>query len=325
MASGSAGASTASAAGRSGGNSLILYAALSALLIVALIGIDLLVLRFNNPAGRLSPHYYLSLGDSLAYGFQPDLNFTAGFSDDLFTDLHKANVTDVVNYSCGGESSTTMIHGNCIGRVLKHDPYFGDQLDAAASFLQAHASTVNPITLDIGSNDVLPDWDATACSALPTADADLATLDTNLTQTILPRLASIRAVNGGPRPSDLFLLNYYNPFAKECPNSAPFVNLLNAHLAADAAQFRIPVVDVYGAFGGDAHQADHICDYTWICSAQLKDVHPTTQGYRVIANVVEQTLGYPGIGPSGANPVPNVGPPIQAPAPGAVPTVSDQP
>jgi lysophospholipase L1-like esterase len=92
------------------------------------------------------------------------------------------------------------------------------------------------------------------------------------------------------------MLNYYNPFAKICPNSAPFVKKLNEHLATDAAKFGIPIVDVYTAFGGDAGMAGNICSYTWYCGAN-PDIHPTSAGYLVIATAVKGVLGYPGINP----------------------------
>lgn len=254
--------------------------------------------------GQLFPrHYYLALGDSLAFGYQPDFNFSDGFADDIFTDLGKAGVTDLVNYACPSESSTTMINGNCPGRLLRHTAYTGPQLAAALDFLHRHAGYVNPITLDLGANDVLPDWDSTTCSANGNGTADLATFDTNLTHTILPQL--VAALGTHYRTGDIVLFNYYNPFARQCPTSAPFVHLLNDHLAADAAQFAVPVADVYTAFGGDAHMADHLCANTWICDARFHDIHPTTQGYRIMANAVEQVLSYPGVGPNAQPPMPN--------------------
>lgn len=286
-----------------GGHVTLSVAVIVALALILTVG-DALALGLTRPGGPFAQHhYYLALGNSISFGYQPNLDFTQGFVDDVFADLQKSNVSDVVNYACAGESSTTMITGNCFGRLIHHDAYTGPQLDAAVSFLSRHAGTVNPVTLDIGSNDVLPDWDSNTCSAGPNGTADLATLDANLTQTILPRL--IAALGTHYRTGDVVMLNYYNPYARACPNSTAFVDTLNSHLAADAARFGVPVANVYAAFGGDAHMADHICDYTWYCNAQFHDIHPTTQGYTVIAGAVERVLGYPGIGPN-ALPFPNL-------------------
>src|SRR5436305_1594462 len=40
--------------------------------------------------------HYLALGDSLAYGFQPNDDHTHGYVDDLFTALRSRGVTDHV-------------------------------------------------------------------------------------------------------------------------------------------------------------------------------------------------------------------------------------
>jgi lysophospholipase L1-like esterase len=269
------------------------------LLIAALVGIDLLVLSRNNPAHALAPHYYMALGDSLSFGYQPNLDFTSGFADDIFNDLRQANVTGVVNDACAGETTSTMIHGGCIGSIAHHGSYIGPQLQAAVDFLKddRNHGRVSPITLEIGSNDVLPDWILATCSASSTAAADLARMDSNLTQVILPELLGALGAGTNATNGDLHMLNYYNPYAKECPESAPFVHMVNDHLQADAAQFRVSVVDVYSAFGGDAGMASHICDYTWICDSRFHDIHPTNQGYQVIAKAVELTLGLPGTAP----------------------------
>lgn len=282
-------------------------------LAVALTAGDVLALGLTRPGTLFQRHYYLAVGDSISFGYQPNLDFTSGFVDDVFSDLQKANVTDLVNYACAGETTSTMIGGGCFGHLIHHNAYTGAQLDAATAFLRRHSGAVNPVTLEIGSNDVLPDFNSGSCTVGPNAMTDLATMDANLTQTILPRL--IDALGTHYRTGDLVMLNYYNPFARQCPGSAVFVHTLNDHLAEDAGNFGVPLVDVYTAFGGDAHMADHLCAYTWICDAQFHDIHPTPQGYQVIASAVEQTLNYPGIGPN-TQPFPSL--PILG---AAVPTV----
>ena len=303
------------------GGVTLLSIALPLLLVIALLAIDSLVLRLHNPTARLSPHYYVSLGDSLSFGYQPDGNIVDGFTDDLFADLRPANVTDLENFACGGESSSTMIAGGCQFRFATHVRYFGPQLDAVVNFIKAHPGRVDPLTLEIGANDVLGDFDPTSCTAGPTSDADLSKLDTNLTQTILPRLVAALTTPSGSRTADLVLLNYYNPYAAECPSSPTFVHELNDHLAADAAQFRLPVVDVYSAFGGDTGMAATICAWTWMCSA-FHDIHPNSKGYTQIAKAIEQVLQYPT--GSFPNPLQTPAPPPAAPpaatAPVATPT-----
>jgi len=275
------------------------FVGLSVLLVLALIAVDVAVLGVKNPLQALSPHYYMALGNSLSFGYQPNLDFSSGFVDDIYNDLHTVGVTSVVNYACVGETTYSMINGGCIARFAHKGSYTGAQLQAALNFLNdpRHKGRVSPITLEIGVNDLVNDWDSTTCTVSPNAKVDLATMDFNLTNTILPELVKALATPTDAPSGDLHLLNYYNPFAKECSDSAQFVHILNDHLQADAAQFRIPVVDVYSAFGGDAGMAGNICTYTWMCDSRFHDIHPTNKGYRVIADAVESALGLPGTNP----------------------------
>lgn len=291
----------------SGGIDLKLRMVLVAILILVLLGLDGLVLVLRNPSVFSQQHYYLALGNSISFGFQPNLDFTDGFVDQTFAQLHKADVTDLANYACAGESTTTMIQGNCPGGLIHHDAYTGPQLDAAVAFLKAHAGRVNPITLDIGSNDVLKDFNISTCATVGNPTAELATMDANLTNTILPRLLDAMKPAKGTAPTDFVLLNYYNPYAHACPNSSVFAHLLNDHLAADARQFQVPIVDVYTAFGGDTNMATNVCTYTWMCNANNTDLHPTTAGYKVMSDAVLRTLNYPGVG-SNQLPLPHLAP-----------------
>lgn len=268
------------------------YGALAVLLALALLALNLYAFS-GSIEQRLSAHYYLALGDSLSFGFQPDLNFSKGFADDMANDLRTFGVADDINYACPGETTLTMIDGGCPLRLFHRDAYTGPQMDAAVAFLNKYRGRVGPITLEIGSNNVLPDFDPNACTVNQNANADLARMDQNLTQVILPRMLNALSISPGLPVPVLNMLNYYDPYARQCPESLAFVRTLNAHLAADALPFGVPMIDVFGAFGGDAHMADNVCSYTWYCNAEYHfDIHPTSQGYRVIANTIEQTLGY---------------------------------
>ncbi|HEX9068542.1 MAG TPA: SGNH/GDSL hydrolase family protein [Ktedonobacterales bacterium] len=269
-----------------------------AVLTVGLILVNFLVLSAN-PVHE-TPHYYLALGDSLSFGYQPTFNFGEGFVDDVYAQQAAAGITSVTNYACPGETTATMISGKCPFKELRHQQYTGSQLDVAIQFLNAHPERVNPVTLEIGSNDVLPDFDVSTCTAGPSADADLAIMDANLTETILPQLTYAMQSPSGGRTGEIHLLNYYDPYAQACPNSLNYVKTLNTHLAADAASFNISMIDVYTAFGGDQSQADHVCNtdptvaYTWFCVPQNSDIHPTSKGYSIIATAIINTLGLPG-------------------------------
>jgi len=236
-------------------------------------------------------NYYLALGDSLAFGFQPDLNFDHGYADDFAANLSNHGVKHYANMGCPGETSITMINGNCPYPFLRKYPYVGSQLTAAVKFIQSHAGQVSPVTLDIGANDLLPDINTNNCSVnVDKFNSDLATLDNNLTQTILPEIHNALVVNGQVS-GDFVLMNYYDPNQNICPNSVPYTQELNQHLANDASGFGVLVVDVFTAFGGATTPNKHICSYTWMCSI-FQDIHATNKGYSVIATTFEKGVGY---------------------------------
>jgi lysophospholipase L1-like esterase len=320
------------------GRRISVYSIFGIAVTVALVVMNIAIITPAAVSGAFTQHYYVAVGDSLSFGYQPTLDFSHGFADDLFADLRRAEVTSnernhttLENYACAGETSATMINGGCRGRDFLKIPYSGAQVVAVIAFMLAHKGQISPVTFEIGANDVLPDWNAATCTASSATDDHIAQVDYNLTRVdtsspdaandpnnsangILQRLTTALAISPplpgihGPantqaRPGDLVMLNYYNAFAKVCPNSAAFVKKLNDHLAADAAKFGVPIVDVYTAFGGDSGMAGNICAYSWYCARQ--DIHPTTAGYQVIAAAVKGVLGYPGV-----NPGPKMAPPL---------------
>ena len=265
-------------------------------LAVAIVGILLLPLQAQASPTLVGPKdYYLALGDSLAYGYQPNYDWSHGYADYWYGDLRSRGTSNYTNYACPGETSTTFINGGCPYFFIRHAYYPGSQLAAAVSFIKAHPGQVSPVSLDIGANDVLRDLDPATCTVNSRWSADLARLDTNLTQVILPQLVAALGGNGGRRTGDLVMMNYYNPYQNLCPNTGPYVSTLNAHLAVDAAAFYVPIVNVYAAFGGSSAP---ICTYTWMCSV-YHDIHATGgrfgepgNGYGVIAAAFESRTGY---------------------------------
>jgi lysophospholipase L1-like esterase len=235
-------------------------------------------------------HYYLALGDSLAFGYQPDLNYDDGYANDFYANLQQYGVGALANMGCPGETSSTMINGGCPFPFLRKYPYIGPQLDAALIYLALHSGQVSPVTLDIGANDFLPLINTSTCVINVSAfNSALVTLDSNLRQTILPELHAALMVNG-QLTGDLVMMNYYDPLQNKCPNTVPYVEEVNQHIAADAAGYAT-VVDVFSAFGGATTPNPNICSYTWECSI-FSDVHATDKGYSVIAATFEQGTGY---------------------------------
>jgi len=233
--------------------------------------------------------YYLALGDSLAFSYQPDLDFIHGYVDDFFSNLKGHGLQQLANMGCPGETSATMINGGCPYPFLRKYPYIGAQLAAAVNYLHGHAGKVSPVTLDIGANDLLPDINTSSCTISSTFSNDLANLDANLTGTILPQLKAALKVNNVVT-GDLVMMNYYDPYQNICPDTVPYIQQINQHLASDVSGYGI-IVDVFNAFGGAHVPNKNICTYTWMCSI-FNDIHATTRGYSVIATTFENGTGY---------------------------------
>ncbi len=231
---------------------------------------------------------YLALGDSLAYGFQPNDDHTHGYVDDLFTTLHSQGVTDHTNLGCPRETTSTFIAGGKCSYPSQ------SQLATALAYLQHQpAGQATLVTLDIGANDVLDDMTINLQNKTCVVDVnkfktDLQTLDKNLTKTILPQLHAALIDQNGQITGILALLNYYDPFQNVCPNTLPLIQTLNTHLASDVKGLGT-LVDIFGAFGGTTTPNPNLCNYTWTCSAPPlgPDIHPTTTGYQVMAHAIE--------------------------------------
>src|SRR5271156_5781245 len=125
----------------------------------------LLVLIAVAPADAAKARYYLSLGDSLAQGMQPDavgltVDTDQGYADQLYA-IEKQRIPGLklVKLGCGGETTTSFLtgHGNSADALLLGcDPAGGSQMVAAERFLRDHHrhGEVALLTLDIGANDI---------------------------------------------------------------------------------------------------------------------------------------------------------------------------
>lgn len=234
-------------------------------------------------ADSAAPKTYLALGDSLAFGFQPNNDFTHGYAVDLFQTLQAERHFDMlVDRGCVGETSSTFISTPC---SFPSRP--ASQLALAVAYLKQNAKTTGLITLQIGVNDFILNpaiFNPATCEVKDGPfKAGLATLDNNLTQIILPQLDAARQSNNGHH-ARLALVDYYNPLQSFCPNTVPFIQTLNNHLQADADGFGT-LVDISNSF-----DPTNVCTLTWICDPTFHDIHPTTAGYQVIANDIHSQL-----------------------------------
>ena len=251
--------------------------------------------------------YYLSLGDSLAQGVQPNSSGTSvetnqGYPNQLFAALRTANpALKLVKLGCPGETTGTMINGG----ICTYST--GSQLAQAAAFLASHKGKVQLVTIDIGANDLNP------CLSLPTINQIVACLEqvfpqiqTNLT-TIMNTLTT--ASGSGEPP--IIGMTYYDPELANWLKGDPASKALAKDSIALAQAFGNLLSGVYTAFGAkvaDVFTAFHttqfgvkvtlpefgkvpkavayICTYTWECAAPPvgPNIHANILGYGIIAN-----------------------------------------
>jgi lysophospholipase L1-like esterase len=258
----------------------------------------------STPAPRFAPpgRYYLALGDSLAFGYQqarfnanfptePPAAFNTGYVDDFASLLTGVRTsTETVNDSCPGETSGTFLVGGCpytsTGFTL-HNSYSGSQMDAALSFLRSHPGQVNPITLDVGSNDFNTlisscGLNGTTCLAQG-APAILTQYSANLSQI----LAGLRSASP---TSEIIVMQYYDPYAPIQPLSVQIVQQQNAIIAALASTYRARVADAFTPFNLASPQPQTLCTLSLICSQS--DIHPSDAGYGVLAQQFWTASGY---------------------------------
>jgi lysophospholipase L1-like esterase len=251
--------------------------------------------------------YYLSLGDSLAQGVQPNssgqsVETKQGYPDQLFTALRLGNPTlKLVKLGCPGETTGTMISGG----ICTYSQ--GNQLAAAAAFLASHPGQVQLVTIDIGANDLNPCLALTDITQIAQClEGVFPTIQANLT-TIMSTLTSASGTAAPP----MIGMAYYDPELADWLQGTPAAQTLaqdsvalaqgfNTLLGGVYRHFGAKVANVYKsfhtgqfaakvtlpAFGKVPKDVGYICSLTWMCAAPPvgPNIHANRLGYGVIAN-----------------------------------------
>lgn len=266
---------------------------------------------------------YIALGDSITFG-EADLRYIPsdgirGYVDDFAGVLASRNgglAPNVINLAIDGETSSSFFSGvgrtpPVVGRgdlalALQNTNYSGlTPLTQSATFLQragavtAAGDTIDTISITLGFNELA------ALTTLPTQaglDAIAPTLE-RYRSDYSAVLAQIRSV---APTADLYVLNYFNPFPGDdnaTPNpAAPIFAVggpqLNMIIRGLAAEYNGIYVDTASAFLGREQELTYIDEvgngditpppYSPFDQglAPIGNVHPTEQGYSVIAGQV---------------------------------------
>lgn len=250
--------------------------------------------------------YYVSLGDSLSRGIQPNsagagVPTSHGYPDQLYAVLQRGEPgLRLVKLGCSGETTTTMINGGLCS-------YSGaSQLAAAVSFLRAHRRQVRLITIDIGANDLTAYL--AACAARPAAIVSCVRSHVPVALANVTKImATLRSAAGSQ--VRIIGMSYYVPQLAQwrdglvgqaqARGAEEVVLACNGMLAGVYQKYGARVADVFGAFrsadfsgsvtvpgiGAVPPNVAAVCRWTWECAQPPRgpNVHADTAGYQVIA------------------------------------------
>lgn len=254
------------------------------------------------------PTYYVSLGDSYAVGYQPDLGSTPGYT------VYVANHTGLklVNFGCGGATTSSILDTVSCPDVLPHTvggvTYpTTTQIAAADAFITAHRGHIGLITVSIGGNDV------TGCATQSNPIVCVGTAVKSITTNVTALADDLRSAAGpnvpiiGSTYPDVILGAYVypkNPPPPAAVNLAKlsvvaFKLLINPALSKAYQSAQGSLVDVTKATGGynsltkTVKTATYgtipvpvatVCTLTWFCAKG--DIHSRTPGYNLIGRLI---------------------------------------
>ncbi len=292
-------------------------------LVVVPVGVLLAVAVLAAPlasAKTPAPRYYLSLGDSLSQGIQPNVSgviveTNQGYANQLYDRL-RARIKNLklVKLGCPGDTTTSMLtgKGNAIAaKLFKCDRTGGSQVTAARRFLKAHhkRGEVVLVTLDIGANDV------DGCTAPGVNVATCVAAGQNSIKTNTPKiLSAVRtAAATGTKLAAMTLYDpvlggYFSATATARALASASVGLLkgiNATIASANQAGGFLTADVAGAFASYSTatvpangttiplNVARVCAWTWACTTPPvgPNIHANLNGYSVIASAFQKVIG----------------------------------
>jgi lysophospholipase L1-like esterase len=258
---------------------------------------------------KKKPSYYVSLGDSYAAGYQPNIGTSrAGFAYQLVGQARERGYKlKLVNFGCGGETTESILKRTkkCAGLGPGGAKYAGKtQVAAATKFISKHRGHIGLITVSIGGNDVTfcakqPDPVACVGPALDKVKANGKTLmkrlrkaagkKTRIVGMTYPDVLLGQWVRGNQDLAKLSLVAFQsllNPALKDIYESygAKFVDVTTA----TGAYTPLEQTTTLAPYGDIPVAVANVCELTWYC--ELGDIHPRKGGYTQIAQLIAATL-----------------------------------
>jgi lysophospholipase L1-like esterase len=234
---------------------------------------------------------YLALGDSVAFGYNPIVFNSNPTDTDAYIGYPEVLSKHVVNASCSGETSPSLIAGppdnGCAAfRSVAplHVGYTGTQLAFAVAYIRAHPGT-QLVTIDIGANDLFvllrTCGTSTSCFA-----AGFPVLLSALASNLTTIYGSLQAA--GFRGHLVALTYYLSNYNDQSAILA--IGAINQVVTAVTTAFGGRVADGFAAFKPEAMEAGGDS-----CKAGLLirlptggcDIHPSRLGRTLLARAIE--------------------------------------
>jgi lysophospholipase L1-like esterase len=272
----------------------------------------LLALALPAQAAAGERKFYVSLGDSYAAGFQPQMSLAGwrknGFANQLVPlARRRGHDFELVNFACGGETTASFLtrRGSC-GSGPR---YRSTQARAATRFLRRNRGEVGLVTVSLGGNDVLSCAGAGVADPVACVAEAVQQVGRNLRRIVrrlreaagrrvrivgitYPDVVLARWLTGQQADQDFARLSivgfrdFINPTLRAAYRSARgrFVDVT----AATGAYGPLEETTTLEPYGVIPKPVAEVCRLTHMCARG--DIHARTRGYRVIAELIAATL-----------------------------------
>jgi lysophospholipase L1-like esterase len=168
------------------------------------------------------------------------------------------------------------------GLALHNDyPTTTSQLTVAVAFLHNHPHQVHIITISLTDliGNALSHLYFGTCKQDPACTQ--AAFPGFLVQAHADADQILTALQAASPSSEIIVLQEFDPYMLAIPLSVPLFQQMNAVLASVATAHQVVLAD-----GVTPFTPANLCTLTFFCIPPLHDIHPTDQGYQVLARAV---------------------------------------